>query len=73
VGAIVPKSSLSMKQPGALKTRAAMRRSFLSEAMAAADAIDAGGAVYASEDVHAYIAKRAAGLPVRRPLPAPTR
>lgn len=56
----------------ALETQAAlaeMRESFVADAIAAADAVDAGGALYAAEDVHAYIVARAQGKPARRPTP----
>ena len=49
--------------------RAEMRESFISDAQAAADAIDAGAAVYAAEEVHAYIVSRASGGRLRRPRP----
>ena len=49
--------------------RAEMRESFISDALAAADAIDAGAAVYAAEEVHAYLVSRASGSRVRRPRP----
>jgi predicted transcriptional regulator len=54
---------------------AELRRAFLDDALAAAADIDAGGPLYAMEDVHAYIAVRAAGRKVPRPkaLPAETR
>jgi predicted transcriptional regulator len=54
----------------ALEAQAAlaeMREAFLAEGQAAADAIDAGGPLYAAEEVHAYIAARATGQPARRP------
>ena len=49
---------------------AEMRDGFIADAQAAAAAIDAGGALYAAEDVHAYIIARAQGKPARRPAPA---
>jgi len=49
---------------------AEMREGFIADAQAAAKAIDAGGALYAAEDVHAYIVARAQGKPARRPAPA---
>jgi predicted transcriptional regulator len=49
--------------------RAEMRASFVSDALSAADAIDAGAEVYAEEEVHAYIVSRARGTRVRRPRP----
>jgi predicted transcriptional regulator len=56
----------------ALEAQAAlaeMRESFITDAQAAADEIDAGGPLYAAEDVHAYIVGRAQGRTVRRPTP----
>lgn len=49
--------------------RAEMRESFIADAQAAADAIDAGAAVYAAEEVHAYLVSRVSGVRVRRPTP----
>jgi predicted transcriptional regulator len=57
----------------ALEAQAAlaeMREAFIAEGEAAAADIDAGGPLYAAEDVHAYIVARAAGKPARRPRPA---
>ncbi len=48
-------------------TLAEMRESFIADAQIAADEIDAGGPLYAAEDVHAYIVGRAQGRTVRRP------
>jgi predicted transcriptional regulator len=48
---------------------AEMREAFLAEALASAAATDAGGPLYAMEDVHAYIRARAAGKKVSRPRP----
>jgi predicted transcriptional regulator len=48
---------------------AEMREAFIAEAEAAAAATDAGGPLYAAEDVRAYILGRAAGKKVRRPKP----
>ena len=50
-------------------TLAEMRAAFIAEAEAAAAATDAGGPLYAAEDVRAYILARAAGKKVRRPKP----
>lgn len=50
-------------------TLAEMRESFIADAQIAADEIDAGGPLYAAEDVHAYIVGRAQGRTVRRPTP----
>jgi predicted transcriptional regulator len=52
--------------------RAEMRASFVEDAWSAAEAIDAGAAVYAAEEVHAYLVSRAAGNRVRRPRPLPS-
>ena len=48
---------------------AEMRRSFIEDALASAAEVDAGGPLYAMEDVHAYIRARAAGKTVERPNP----
>jgi plasmid stabilization system protein ParE len=48
----------------ALESQAAlaeMRELFIADAQAAAAEIDAGGPLYAAEDVHAYIVARASG------------
>lgn len=50
---------------------AELRRGFLDDALAAAKEIDAGGALYALEDVQAYIAERAAARKPAYPTPAP--
>jgi len=58
----------------ALEAQAAlaeMREAFIAEAEASAAEIDAGGLLYAAEDVHAYIVARAAGKAARRPRPMP--
>jgi predicted transcriptional regulator len=57
----------------ALEAQAAlaeMREAFLAEGEASAAEVDAGGPLYAAEDVHAYIVARAAGDVPRRPRPA---
>lgn len=54
----------------ALEAQAAlaeMREAFIDNAYASAAEVDAGGALYAAEDVHAYIVARATGKPARRP------
>jgi hypothetical protein len=54
----------------ALEAQAAlaeMRESFITDAQAAGEEIDAGGPLYAAEDVHAYIVGRAQGRTVLRP------
>jgi predicted transcriptional regulator len=48
---------------------AEMREAFIAEAEAAAAATDAGGPLYAAEDVRAYIQARAAGKKPRKPKP----
>ncbi len=48
---------------------AEMREEFIAEAEAAAAATDAGGPLYAAEDVRAYILGRAAGRKHRKPKP----
>ena len=58
----------------ALEAQAAlaeMREAFIAEGEASAAEVDAGGPLYAAEDVHAYIVARAAGKPARRPRPTP--
>lgn len=46
---------------------AEMRQSFINDAIASAAQVDAGGALYAMEDVQAYILARTAGKPAKRP------
>jgi predicted transcriptional regulator len=48
---------------------AEMREAFIAEAEASAAEVDAGGPLYAAEDVRAYVVTRAAGKSARRPLP----
>ena len=48
---------------------AEMREAFIAEAEASAAEVDAGGPLYAAEDVHAYIVARAAGKAAPRPKP----
>lgn len=50
--------------------RAEMRRAFITDALAAAAEIDAGGPLYAMEDVQAYIRAKVAGKLPKRPRPA---
>jgi predicted transcriptional regulator len=52
---------------------AEMRKAFIAEAEASAAEIDAGGPLYAAEDVHAYVLARAAGKTARRPRPLSAR
>ncbi len=56
----------------ALEAQAAlaeMREAFVADAEASAAEVDAGGPLYAAEDVHAYIVARAAGNSAPRPRP----
>jgi predicted transcriptional regulator len=56
----------------ALERQAAMaeaRETFLRDAEASAAELDAGGALYAAEDVAAYLLSRAAGKAAARPRP----
>ncbi len=48
---------------------AEMRRAFLNEAIVSAAEIDAGGPLYAMEDVHAYVRALASGKTTKRPKP----
>lgn len=48
---------------------AEMRQSFLYDAIASADDVDSGGALYAMEDVHKYLTARTTGKAVKRPKP----
>lgn len=48
---------------------AEMREEFIAEAEASAAEVDAGGPLYAAEDVHAYVLARAAGKTAPRPKP----
>jgi len=50
--------------------RAEMRRAFIADALSAAAEIDAGGPLYAMEDVQAYIRAKVAGKSPKRPRPA---
>jgi hypothetical protein len=45
------------------------REAFIAEAEISAAKVDAGGPLYSSKDVHAYIAARAAGTPACAPEP----
>jgi predicted transcriptional regulator len=57
----------------ALETQARlteMRQSFINEALASAAEVDAGGALYAMQDVHEYITRKAAGKTAKRPKPS---
>ena len=48
---------------------AELRQSFIDEANTSAAEVDAGGALYALEDVRAYLIVRAAGKNAKRPKP----
>ena len=48
---------------------AEMRQSFINDALASAAEVDAGGALYAMEDVQEYILARTAGKPAKHPKP----
>lgn len=48
---------------------AEMRQAFIADALASAAEVDAGGALYAMEDVQAYIAARTTGKSAKRPKP----
>lgn len=48
---------------------AQLRADFLDDALASAAEVDAGGPLYAAQDVHAYIVARAAGRPAVKPRP----
>jgi predicted transcriptional regulator len=49
---------------------AEMRQSFIGDALASAAEVDAGGALYAMQDVHEYIIGKAAGKAAKHPKPA---
>jgi predicted transcriptional regulator len=49
---------------------AEMRQSFIGDALASAAEVDAGGALFAMQDVHEYIINKAAGKAAKRPKPA---
>lgn len=74
---IAPLAELEGKTPhawmvDALETQAElaeMRRAFITDALESAAEVDAGGPLYAMEDVHAYILARAAGKAAKRPAP----
>ena len=56
----------------ALETQARLaelRQSFINDAITSAAEVDAGGALYAMEDVQSYILARASGKTVKRPKP----
>jgi predicted transcriptional regulator len=47
-----------------------MRQSFINDALVSAAEIDAGGALYAMQEVHEYLLAKAAGKTAKRPKPA---
>ena len=49
---------------------AEMRQSFINDALASAAEIDAGGALYAMQDIHEYLLAKAEGKAAKRPKPA---
>ena len=49
---------------------AEMRLSFIRDAQTSAAEVDAGGALYAMQDVHEYILAKAAGKSAKHPKPA---
>ncbi len=56
----------------ALETQARLaelRQSFINDAIVSAAEVDAGGALYAMEDVQAYILARTSGKTAKRPKP----
>jgi predicted transcriptional regulator len=77
IARIVPLAEAAGKTPhawmvDALEAQVAlaeMREAFIAEAEAAAAATDAGGPLYAAEDVRAYILGRAAEGKPRKPKP----
>ena len=48
---------------------AEMRQSFIGDAISSAAEVDAGGPLYAMEDVQAYILARTSGKTAKRPKP----
>ncbi len=48
---------------------AEMRQSFINDAISSAAEVDAGGPLYAMEDVQAYILARTSGKTAKRPKP----
>jgi len=46
-----------------------LREGFLQAGRKSAQEVDAGGPLYAAEDVHSYILARVSGKPSRRPAP----
>lgn len=50
---------------------AELREQFIQDGLDSAAEVDAGGPLYASEDVHAWLRARAAGRRAARPKPLP--
>ncbi len=46
------------------------RLPFVNDALTSAAEVDAGGVLYAMQDVHEYIIKKAAGKPAKHPKPS---
>ncbi|MBI5544096.1 MAG: hypothetical protein HY901_09425 [Deltaproteobacteria bacterium] len=46
-----------------------LREGFLQAGQQSAQEVDAGGPLYAAEDVHSYLLARVSGKPARRPAP----
>jgi predicted transcriptional regulator len=75
---IAPLADLTAKTPHAWMIEALeaqarlaeMRQSFIADAHASAAEVDAGGALYAMQDVHEYIINKATGKTAKRPKPA---
>lgn len=75
---IAPLADMAAKTPHAWMIEALeaqarlaeMRQSFIGGALASAAEVDAGGALYAMQDVHEYIIGKAAGKSAKRPKPA---
>ena len=74
---IVPLANSAAKTPHAWMIEALeaqarlteMRQSFINDALTSAAEIDAGGILYAMQDVHEYITKKAVGKPAKHPKP----
>ena len=75
---IAPLANSSAKTPHAWMIEALeaqarlaeMRQSFIGDALASAAEVDAGGALFAMQDVHEYISSKAANKPAKHPKPA---
>jgi predicted transcriptional regulator len=75
---IAPLANSSAKTPHAWMIEALeaqarlaeMRQSFIGDALASAAEVDAGGALFAMQDVHEYISNKAANKPAKHPKPA---